>query len=255
MTAQSDDNITALVAAIVLDRSSPVPLYFQAAQAMEAAITSGRVPPGTQLDNELLIASQLGLSRPTMRRAMQHLVDKGLIVRRRGVGTRVVQPKVRRSLELTSLYDDLARDGQAPTTRVLSQAVIPAPDIVAEALKLAGGVPVLCIERLRAAGGRPIAMMTNYVPEGLISPTVEQLEASGLYRLFRAASITMHSASQTIGARTATAQEARLLDEDKGAALLTMIRIAYDDHGSAVEYGTHIYAASRYTFDLSLMSA
>lgn len=254
MTATPEDSIAELVNAIVLDRSSPVPLYFQAAQAMEAAITSGKVPPGTRLDNELLLADQLGLSRPTMRRAMQLLVDKGLIVRRRGVGTRVVQPKVRRSLELTSLYDDLARDGQGPSTRVLSLGVLAAPDPVAEALKLNAGAPVLCMERLRSAGARPIAKMTNYVPDGLISPSAEQLEASGLYRLFRAAGVTMHSASQTIGARNATAQEARLLEEHKGAALLTMTRTAYDDHGVAVEYGTHVYAASRYTFDLSLLS-
>ena len=254
MTRTADDNIATLVHAIVLDRSSPVPLYFQAAQAMEAAITSGRVPPGTRLDNELLLADQLGLSRPTMRRAMQHLVDKGLIVRRRGVGTRVVQPKVRRSLELTSLFDDLSRDGQQPTTKVLSLSVVPPPDEVAAALGLATETPVLLIERLRSASGLPIAKMTNYVPDGLINPTAEQLEASGLYRLFRAAGITMHSAAQTIGARNATTQEARLLDEKKNAALLTMTRTAYDDHGTAVEYGTHVYAASRYTFDLNLLS-
>jgi GntR family transcriptional regulator len=185
---------------------------------------------------------------------MQHLVDKGLIVRRRGVGTRVVQPKVRRSLELTSLYDDLTRDGQQPTTKVLSLAVGPAPDVVAAALGRPAEAPVLVIERLRSAAGRPIAKMTNYVPEGLISPTAQQLEASGLYRMFRAAGITMHSATQTIGARNATVQEARLLDEKKNAALLTMTRTAYDDHGHTVEYGTHVYAASRYTFELSLLS-
>ena len=254
MAATSGDSVNALIHTIVLDRSSPVPLYFQVAQAMEAAITSGKVPPGTQFDNELVLADRLGLSRPTMRRAMEQLVDKGLIVRRRGVGTRVVQPKVRRSLELTSLYDDLARDGQAPTTRVLSLSVIPAPDIIAGALKLPTGASVLCIQRLRFAGDRPIAKMTNYVPDGLISPSVEQLEASGLYRLLRTAGVTMHSASQNIGARTATVLEARLLEERKGAALLTMTRTAYDDHGVVVEYGTHVYAASRYTFDLNLLA-
>src|SRR3712207_9491502 len=65
------------------DRGSPVPLYFQVAQHLEDAIGSGEIPPGTLFPNEILLADQIGLSRPTMRRAMQHLVDKGLVVRRR----------------------------------------------------------------------------------------------------------------------------------------------------------------------------
>ena len=101
----------------VVDRSSPVPLYFQVAQYLEDAIHSGAVPTGTLFQNEVDLAASLGLSRPTMRRAMQHLVDKGLVVRRRGIGTRVVQPKLRRPLELTSLYDDLAAAGRARSPR------------------------------------------------------------------------------------------------------------------------------------------
>jgi DNA-binding GntR family transcriptional regulator len=248
------DELAALVDAVVLDRYSPVPLYFQAALAFENAITSGKVPPGTRLDNELLLAEQLGLSRPTVRRAMQYLVDKGLIVRRRGVGTRVVQPKVRRSLQLTSLYDDLQTGHQTPTTVVLSFGTVAASPVVADALAIQDGAPVLRIERLRSAQGLPIAKMTNFVPDGLIDATAEQLASTGLYRLLRSAGIVLHSASQTIGARNATPSEARLLDERNGAALVTMTRVAYDDHGLAVEYGTHAYAASRYSFEMNLLS-
>ena len=112
----------------VVDRSSPVPLYFQVAQHLEDAIHSGAIPTGTLFQNEVDLAASLGLSRPTMRRAMQHLVDKGLVVRRRGIGTRVVQPKLRRPLELTSLYDDLARAGRTPTTELLSFETVEASD-------------------------------------------------------------------------------------------------------------------------------
>src|ERR1700754_77717 len=87
----------------VIDRNSPVPLYFQVAQHLEQAITSGELPTGTLLQNEVDLAQSLGLSRPTMRRAMQHLVDKGLVTRRRGSGPRVVQPKLLRQLEFTIL--------------------------------------------------------------------------------------------------------------------------------------------------------
>ncbi len=64
----------------------------------------------------------------------------------------------------------------------------------------------------------------------------------------------MHSAHQTVGARTATAAEAKLLSEPRGSALLTMQRVAYDDHGRVVEFGTHLYAASRYSFEINLLT-
>ncbi len=102
--------------AVELDRSSPVPLYYQLAQAIEAAIRDGELSPGDRFENELALAKRLTLSRPTTRRAIQELVDKGLLVRKRGVGTQVVQNPVHRRVELTSLFDDLTRAGQEPTT-------------------------------------------------------------------------------------------------------------------------------------------
>src|SRR3982751_5814133 len=124
---------------VAVDRSSPVPLYYQVAQALQGAIEAGRLAPGLRLDNEIQLADDLGLSRPTMRRAMEYLVGKGLIIRRRGIGTTIVQPKVRRPLQLSSLYYDLTTGGQEPTTRVLSLDVVPAPPEVAEALAVPPG--------------------------------------------------------------------------------------------------------------------
>jgi DNA-binding GntR family transcriptional regulator len=206
------------------------------------------------LPNEVELAHALNLSRPTMRRAMQYLVEQGFVVRRRGIGTRVVQPKVRRPLELTSLFEDLNRTDRKPRTDVLSLDVIEAPPEVAKALGTALATKVYKLVRLRWAGDLQIAVMTNYIPTALVELTAEDLERSGLYQLLRKAGVTLHSANQTIGARTATAREAALLGESRGAALLTMERTAYDDHGAAVEFGTHVYAASRYSFELSMMA-
>ena len=109
-----------------LDRSSPVPLYFQVAQQIEHAINEGELAPGDRLDNEISLAEQFGLSRPTMRRAIQELVDKGLLVRKRGVGTQVVHGQVTRPVELTSLFDDLTSHHQTPTTVVLTNEIVTA---------------------------------------------------------------------------------------------------------------------------------
>lgn len=236
-----------------IDRSSPIPLWFQVAQHFERAIASGTLPQGSLLDNEILLAEQLGISRPTMRRAMEQLVDQGLIIRRRGIGTRVVQPKVRRPLELTSLHDDLSQTGQSPTTVVLGFETLGADAEVAARLRLEPGAPVVMVERLRSALDQPIARMTNWLPADVVTFEEEALATTGLYDLLRRTGVHLHSATQTVGARTATATEARELGEPRGAALLTMERETLDDHGTVVEFASHLYAASRYSFEINLV--
>jgi len=236
-----------------LDRGSPVPLYYQLAQQLEAAIEHGALAPGNLLGNEVDLSTRLGLSRPTVRQAIQSLVDKGLLVRRRGVGTQVVHSQVKRPLELSSLYDDLEAAGQGPTTQVVRNEREPASPDVAAALGIAEGSEVIALERLRLTHGHPVALLCNYLPATLLDLDSERLESTGLYRMMRTAGITLHSARQTIGARAATTEEAARLDEEEGAALLTMQRTAYDDTGRPVEYGTHIYRASRYAFDFQLL--
>ncbi|RIQ11447.1 GntR family transcriptional regulator [Jiangella rhizosphaerae] len=237
---------------LVVDRASPVPLYFQVAQHLEQLIESGAYPPGTRLDNEIQLADQLGLSRPTMRRAIEYLVDRGLLVRKRGVGTQVVQPKVRRPVELSSLYDDLTAAGKQPRTQILSFELQEPSEVVAEALGLSGGERVYAVRRLRFTGDEPLSIMSNYVPAALVRLDAGALERTGLYALIRAAGINLKIATQTIGGRAARAAEARLLAEHPGAPLLTMTRVAYDETGRAVEYGSHLYRASMYTFELTL---
>jgi DNA-binding GntR family transcriptional regulator len=237
---------------IQVDRNSPVPLYFQVAQHLEHLIESGELAPGTRLENEIDLADRLRLSRPTMRRAIEYLVDRGLLVRKRGVGTQVVHAKVQRQVELTSLYDDLAKARRDPHTEVLSFATETAPDALALELGLPEGTKVYVFERLRYAGAEPLAIMRNHVPADLLRLVPEDLEEQGLYNLLRANGLNLRIAKQSIGARAATAAEARALGETKGAPLLTMVRSAYDDQGRAVEHGDHIYRASRYSFDLTL---
>ena len=229
-------------------------MYYQVAQQLEQAVESGALPPGTRLDNELVLADQLGISRPTLRRAIEYLVDRGYLVRKRGVGTEVVHPKLRRSVELTSLYDDLAVSGKNPQTKVLLLRSAAASDAVAHALGIEEGTPVLELERLRFADGEPLALMRNWIPHGVVELTAERLERSGLYQLMRAAGLRLHLASQTVGARAASAAEARLLHGAKGEPLLTMQRTTFDDSGRTLEHAAHIYRAALYSFEIVLVA-
>jgi len=235
-----------------LDRVGPVPLYAQVAERLEALIADGTLPSGTRLENEIAMGERFGLSRPTMRRAIQVLVDKGLLVRRRGVGTQVVQGSITRRAELSSLYDDLAQDGRRPTTEVLVyEQLLPSPELT-QLLGVEVGHPVLHLRRLRSADGVPIALMENHL---ITAPTVgrEELEHRGLYEMLRERGSTMRVARQFVTARAASKEEAKLLDVRVGGPILTLERTAYDQSGQIVEIGHTHYRPDRYTIEFTLV--
>lgn len=237
-----------------LDRTGPVPLYYQVSSRLEGAIHSGAIPAGARLENEIAIAQRLGLSRPTVRRAIQEVVDKGLLVRRRGIGTQVVQGQVTRQVELTSLYEDLQGSHHEPGTRVLAHEVIPATDAVAVGLGVPVGSDVVYIRRQRSTDGMPVAVLENYLPQEFRDITTDDLGARGLYQILRARGVTIRIAKQKIGARRAEGDESALLDIDAGGPVLTMERIAFDDSGRAIEYGHHCYRPDMYSFETTLVA-
>ena len=214
---------------IDLDRTGPIPLYFQLSQRIEKAITDGQLSAGSRLENEVSLGERLGLSRPTVRRAIQELVDKGLLVRRRGIGTQVVHGQISRKVELTSLFDDLVNSGQAPSSKVLEVRRSTADNKIAGLLGVRVGSPVLLIRRLRFAENVPVSIL---------------LTARG---------VTMKVAKQRIGARKANQSESELLQVEKGSALLTMERTAFDSNGKAVEWGHHCYRPDLYSFQVTLV--
>lgn len=243
-----------LVPDLALDRDSPVPLYFQVATRLQELIENGELPVGGRLENEVELADRLGVSRPTMRRAIGYLVERGMLVRKRGVGTQIVHPKVRRPAELSSLYDDLVKSGQRPSTEIRLLEIRAAPDPIAQALGIPFGSEINWLERLRYADGEPLALMHNAVPVDVLTLRRADLEQRGLYELLRAAGHNPRMANQVVGAKNATTAEAKLLGESRGAPMLTMTRTAWDAVGRAVEYGSHIYRATRYSIELTLTS-
>src|SRR5664279_6129122 len=163
---------------IVVDRTSDVPLHQQISDALRSAIASGTLRPGSRVENEIDLAARLGLSRPTVRRAMEDLVHSGLVTRRRGSGTVVAPSQVRRPLKLTSLFDDLEAEGRRPTTTVLEFSIAVGTAESTGILDLAPKSGVLTIRRLRFAGGEPLAIMTNELPAD-IAPDYSALGTSG----------------------------------------------------------------------------
>lgn len=239
---------------IALDRESSTPLYEQIAQPIEAAILSGELPAGAMIEDEVSMAQRLDVARPTARRALQELANRGLLTRRRGVGTRVTPPHVHRPMKLSSLNEDLSHAGLSPSTKVLSYLVREATESEAGQLEIKPGEGVLAISRLRYANGHPLAVLSNLIPLD-IAPSWAELGADGLYHCLRARGIDIAAASQEIGAREATAEEAEILGEEPGAPLLTMARVGRTTEGRVVEIGQHVYRPTMYSFRFSLFSS
>lgn len=244
-----------LESSIRLDRTSPVPLYFQIAVGIKDAIERGAFKAGQLLDTELRLADRLGVSRPTVRQAIQQLAQQGIVVRQRGVGTLVVTQRIERPVALTSLYDDLVASGCTPATTVLEIRELPANLDVATALSLTPEEPVLLVERLRLTDNAPLAVMRNYLPISLLAHDRLEaaLEHSGLYDLLRRQGVEFHSADQVIGARKPTSREARLLETSRNGTVLTMTRTAFDRTGRPIEHGRHVYLAEQYSFTMKFV--
>jgi DNA-binding GntR family transcriptional regulator len=233
-----------------IDRSSPVPLYHQLAEQLTAAVTDGTLSPGDTFEKEVALAARLGLSRPTVRRAIAELVGQGLLVRRRGIGTTVANQVVHRRAELSSLYDDLAREGRTPSTQVLSLQTGVTDERAAVALGLAPSTPLVAMVRLRCADDAPLAVLRNWLPSQFSDLTTEQLQTDGLYAVLRQRGVRPAVARQSFGARHATAYERRLLQLTKSEPLLTMTRTAFDSEGAPVEFGDHCYRGDQYSLDV-----
>jgi DNA-binding GntR family transcriptional regulator len=137
---------------------------------------------------------------------------------------------------------------------VLSVNTVAAAQDVAAALGVEPGTRVMAIERLREADGEPLAVMRNYLPSGLLDAgdAADLLSSSGLYETLRHRGVQFHSAEEIIGARKATAPEARLLGAARGSTVLTMTRVATDPAGQPIEYGVHAYLAERHSFRVQL---
>jgi DNA-binding GntR family transcriptional regulator len=247
------ENILPLEVFMDLDRSGPIPLYFQIAQKIEKAVLDGTLPAGSRVENEVSLGDRLGLSRPTIRRAIQDLVDKGLLVRRRGIGTQVVHGQVTRGVDLTSLYEDLTRSGKKPSTQMLTYKIMKADAKISEHLGVEVGSAVLYLQRVRSADGVRVSIMENWLPEDFTDIKESDLNEHGLYQILRGRGVTIRVAKQKIGARKSTGQESEILKLDKNAALLTMDRTAYDNSGRAIEFGHHCYRPDLYSFEVTLV--
>lgn len=237
---------------IALDKENDGPLYLRVARHIETSIVDGHLSPGDRLDGEIGLAESLGVSRQTMRKAIDELVRQGLLVRRHGSGTQVLPTRSDRTGGgVEGLYDELKRAGRRPSTQVIVLEVRQADPESAAELGLNPGAEVLYLERVRTADDEPVAIMRNWIPADLIELHASDLETHGLYEILRKGGVRMRMAQQSIGAEAASSASARLLGVKKGSPLLTIQTTTYADSGKPVELGRHEYRGDMYRFPVT----
>jgi GntR family transcriptional regulator len=218
-------------------------------------IASGELAAGSRIASEPALAAEHGVSRVTIRRALDRLAIEGRVSRRAGAGTFVaggaVQPVVRAGL--ADVFARMREMGEQTGVRLLSFAYVTPPEQVVEALGLAPGERTQRAVRVRLVDGLPFSYLTTHVPERIGATYTEaDLAARPLLSLLDRSGIEVDHASQTVGAVLAGPEVAEALQVDVGAALLSLTRVVTAADGSGIEHLHGLYRPDRFVFTMDL---
>lgn len=234
----------------------PGPLYVNLRKILDELIGENRIAPGTALPTERDLAEMSGLSRVTVRKAVDELVKSGHLVRKQGSGTFVAQPvrRVEQPLsKLTSFTEDMARRGLETKSVWLNKGVFSPSPNETMILGLSHDVNVVRLERLRTAGSVPLAIELAAVSTEFL-PDPDLVDGS-LYQALNARGHHPVRATQRICARNCEEREAGHLGIAKGAAVLVMERITYLASGRVIEFTRSVYRGDTYDFVAELRVA
>jgi GntR family transcriptional regulator len=233
----------------MLDKKSPIPLYYQLVEAIRDRIRAGGLTPGAQLPPERELGEQYGISRMTVRQALQYLISEGVLVARQGSGTFVAEPKLTFDLRhALGFTDEMMRRGADAASQVLEQSVVTPPESVAARLALPTDGRATRIVRLRLAAGVPLVLETVYVPTSLF-PGLERenLTQHSLYRLMRDVhGVNPAGAHQTLASVPANEYEGHLLGVQPGTPMILVKGVTVDQDDQPIECFKAIYRGDRF---------
>jgi GntR family transcriptional regulator len=235
---------------LLVDKKSPIPIYYQLKEQLALLIRDGTFPIGSRLPSELDISAELGISRGTVRQAINALVSEGRLERMRGQGTFVTHPpaSVLHLSELPLSFDEEMRERQVPfTRRILSHETIPAAGRLLSKLKLEQGDRVIHLESLGSVEAEPLVLAFLYLPEALCPGLLDlDLEARPLYEILEAEyGHRLARATRTIEASLADEYEAGLLQIPKGSPIHFIHSLTYLQDGRPIEYARLRYRGDR----------
>lgn len=236
------------------DPSPKEPVYLQVQTKLMELIRRAGYGPGDRIPPERDLAEQLGVSRMTMRRATENLVQQGVLERRSTSGTYVREPRVTRpvgygvTLGLTQL---LRQEGNEPGSRLLSFETRTATQKVREALDLPIGAKVVISRRQRLVNGQPFCVEVSHLPASLVPGLAasDLIESPSLYSLLQERyGISIGRSDQLLSVASATDEEAELLGVAPGSPVLLLRSVVSDANGRNVEYLKSINHPDRVSF-------
>lgn len=230
-------------------------LYDQIKDDLLSKIKDGTYPEGQTIPSELEIAEIYGVSRPTIRQALQILVSDGYLEKRRRRGTVVTKPKVSQSftMSISSFEDAMRLAGRLPKTKVLVFKRERANAEVEKRLELTRGQDVFKLVRLRYADDLPNVFVESYIPCALY-PGLDSFDfnESSLYAAMDACGNPVMTARRRLEVIKADGAAAALLDVEAGDPLLLFHTVARDASGTAVEYSVATYRGESNSFELNV---
>jgi GntR family transcriptional regulator len=236
-----------------LDESSAQPLYQQLQRALRGAIENGVIGPDDALPPERDLAEMLKVSRITVRKAIDELVEDGLLIRKQGSGTFVSNRVEKNFAKLTSFSEDMRARGREPRSLWLNRAegtVTPEESLT---LRSSPGTPVFRFHRIRMADDAPMALEYATVLAACL-PSVDAVENS-LYEALERSGNRPVRALQRLRAVLLTAEQAKLLKAQEGDAGLLVARVGYLKDGRAVEFSQSFYRGDIYDFVAELSAS
>jgi GntR family transcriptional regulator len=236
-----------------LDKELAVPLYHQLQGVLKAEIESGRWRPGEQIPTESTMAENFGVSKITVRQALQELAELGYIRREHGRGTFVSQRKFDEGpRELNSFTEEMKGHKLTASSRIVAQSVEKADARVAGALGLPAHSAVFILKRVRLADGEPLTVQTAHLPAKL-APGLEVGERSSLYEVLQSRyHLYAARAKETYVAAIAGDPVAKLLGIRAGAPVFQVERISFLPNDKPFEYVQSIIRGDRYSIVLDL---
>jgi GntR family transcriptional regulator len=238
-----------------IDKGSSVPYYIQLAELLRQEIARQTSPPAAyQLPSENELAAAHGITRATVRRALDVLERNGWIYREKGRGSFAAVRRVEHELtQLVSTTETMRARGWSLTTRVVSLAQVPAVPQVAAALELAAGTPCYELCRLRIVEGEAISLQTSCLPAELCPSLEENDLTQSLYRLLETRyGLRLWTGREVLRARCALPHEQQHLSLSHCAPVMAMERVTYAATGRPVEYLDAVWRGDRYDFTVSL---
>ena len=237
----------------MLNKQSPIPLYYQLAERIKDQIHAGAFRAGDQLPPERDLAHEMGVSRMTARQALGYLVNEGLLEVRQGVGTFVTPPKLtHNAIHLVGFTEEMRGQGGVVASMVLEQSIVIPPVGVAQRLRLSPQMETVKITRLRQVNNIRLLLETSYLP-ALLCPELEatDLTQHSLYGVL-AARYQLHPyrTRESVEATVANDYEQALLQVPGGTAMLLLEGVTYSNKEAAIEYFKAIYRGDRFKFAL-----